>query len=120
MWMELGAVTFDAHDAERLAQFWAEVWQTSWRAASVLPGAAVIDAGPGHPSLIFLPVDEPKVAKNRCHPDLHTSDAATAVERAVAAGATLRSEFFDPGHWVVLGDPEGNEFCIVDDPTASP
>jgi predicted enzyme related to lactoylglutathione lyase len=118
--MELGALTFDAHDAERLARFWAAVWQTSWRAARVLPGAAVIDAGPGHPSLIFLPVPETKVAKNRCHPDLHTSDVASAVERAAAAGATVRSEFFDPSHWVVLSDPEGNEFCIVDDPTASP
>jgi predicted enzyme related to lactoylglutathione lyase len=113
--VELGALTFDAADALALAQFWATVWQTTCRPATVLPGAAVIDAGPGHPTLLFLPVPESKAAKNRCHPDLHTADVDTVVATAQAAGATKIAEFRHPGHWVVLTDPEGNEFCIVED-----
>lgn len=117
--MELRTLTFDAADPERLATFWAELWNSSARAARILPGAWVIDAEDSRPTLIFLPVPEPKTAKNRFHPDLHTSDLARRVEQAVAAGATLVADHDEAGRWVVLTDVEGNEFCIVEDPDAT-
>ena len=77
------------------------------------------------PRLYFQRVPEPKTAKNRVHLDLAVSggrgtpseeirrQVAAAVERAVAAGATKLREVDELGeHWVVLQDPEGNEFCI--------
>jgi hypothetical protein len=70
-------------------------------------------------------VPEPKTAKNRVHLDLAVGggrdtppeerrrNVAAAVERAVAAGATrLREVDETDEHWVVLQDPEGNEFCM--------
>jgi predicted enzyme related to lactoylglutathione lyase len=117
--MELGALTFDARDPQRLAAFWAELWETTSRPARILPGAAVIDAAEGRPAMIFLPVPEPKTAKNRFHADLHTSDLTARVERAVAAGATIVAEHDEAGRWVVLTDVEGNEFCIVEDADSS-
>jgi hypothetical protein len=77
------------------------------------------------PRLYFQRVPEPKTAKNRVHLDLAVSggrgtpveerrrQVAAAVERAVAAGATrARAVDEDGEHWVVLQDPEGNEFCM--------
>jgi hypothetical protein len=71
----------------------------------------------GGPSLLFIPVPEPKTVKNRLHLDL-TPVGVTRdeeVERAIGLGATVvddRREPDGPG-WVVLADPEGNEFCIL-------
>jgi Glyoxalase-like domain len=77
------------------------------------------------PRLFFQRVPEPKTAKNRVHLDLDVSGGrntpaeerrtrvAAAVGRAVAAGATKLKEYDEAGqHWVVLQDPEGNEFCL--------
>jgi catechol 2,3-dioxygenase-like lactoylglutathione lyase family enzyme len=77
------------------------------------------------PRLFFQKVPEPKTAKNRVHLDLSVGGGrgtpvaearrrvAAAVQRAVAAGATRLREVEEAGqHWVVLQDPEGNEFCL--------
>ncbi|ACV05656.1 Uncharacterised protein [Kytococcus sedentarius] len=60
--------------------------------------------------MVFVPVPEPKVEKNRVHPDLWGGEADL-----VAAGATVVDR--QPG-WVVLADPEGNEFCAFAPPDA--
>jgi hypothetical protein len=70
------------------------------------------------PRLAFQRVPEPKVVKNRLHLDLKPlDDAANAldieVDRVVSLGATtLRRVTDEAGTFVVLEDPEGNEFCI--------
>lgn len=59
-------------------------------------------------ALTFLPVPEPKRAKNRVHLDL----VADGIDELLGAGATLlRAHDGDIG-WDVLADPEGNEFCV--------
>jgi hypothetical protein len=86
---------------------------------------ARVDPDGAGPRLYFQRVPEPKTAKNRMHLDLAVSGArgtpseearrsiAAAVERAAAAGATRLREIDEGGeHWVVLQDPEGNEFCM--------
>ena len=72
------------------------------------------------PRLSLLQVPEPKVAKNRLHMDVRVAGTGSAdqrwariseaVDRLTAAGATTLRE--DPGHHVVMADPEGNEFCV--------
>jgi hypothetical protein len=105
-------------------------WE-AWAVANDLPrerwddyGSRVDPDGVG-PRLFFQRVPEPKTAKNRVHLDLAVSggrstpveerrrQVAAAVERAAAAGAT-RLKAYDEGdeHWVVMADPEGNEFCL--------
>jgi hypothetical protein len=87
-----------------------------------LPRAWCHPEGTG-PRLYFQKVPEPKVAKNRVHLDVNVSRRADAseprewvdaeVERAVALGATRREAFDqDDEYWVVMTDPEGNEFCL--------
>ncbi len=71
---------------------------------------------PGETSMLFLSVSEGKVAKNRCHPDIHTADLEANVARAIAMGAVATARFDNPDdRFVVFEDPEGNEFCIVEE-----
>jgi Glyoxalase-like domain len=105
-------------------------WE-AWAEANDLPPeerehyASRVDPDGVGPRLFFQRVPEPKTAKNRVHLDLSVSGGpgtpmeerrekvAAAVERAVAAGATRVKAYDEAGqHWVVLQDPEGNEFCL--------
>ena len=107
-----------------------ESWE-AWAVANDLPRedwdryASRVDPDGAGPRLFFQRVPEPKTAKNRVHLDLAVSGGretpieerrrrvADAVERAVAAGATRVKAYDEAGqHWVVLQDPEGNEFCL--------
>ena len=117
MTLELGALTFDATDPATLAAFWSSLLGREWRFGRVLPDVAVIDGADGWPALLFLPVPEAKTAKNRCHPDLHARSLDVEVARALALGAHEVERHRHPTEWVVLTDPEGNEFCIVHDPS---
>ncbi|WP_432134285.1 MULTISPECIES: VOC family protein [unclassified Streptomyces] len=65
--------------------------------------------------LLFQRVPEEKSGKNRLHLDLHAGAErrATEVERLTALGASVLREVAEPGgRWVVMADPEGNEFCV--------
>jgi hypothetical protein len=107
-----------------------ESWE-AWAAANDVPRedwdnyASRVDPDGAGPRLYFQRVPEPKTAKNRVHLDLdvgggrgtppeeHRRRVAAAVERAAAAGATKVKEYDEAGqHWVVMQDPEGNEFCF--------
>ena len=67
--------------------------------------------------LLFIEVPEPKQGKNRIHFDLRPRDSSRDEElaRLVALGATPVADLRKPDGtgWVVLADPEGNEFCIL-------
>jgi hypothetical protein len=65
--------------------------------------------------LLFQRVPEAKTVKNRLHLDLHPGDGLRAgeVERLRGLGASVLREVKEPsGAWVVMADPEGNEFCV--------
>ncbi len=116
MALHLDNITFDCADARALGTFWSEL--TGWNL--FYDDDPEIYVAPTYPyagvGLLFIPVPEGKTAKNRLHldlvPDTGTRDEAVAT--AVAAGATeLADHRKDDGSgWVVLADPEGNEFCI--------
>lgn len=62
-----------------------------------------------------VPRSEKKTTKNRLHIDLHgpAGKRDTEVERLRALGARIHSQVKEPsGEWVVMTDPEGNEFCV--------
>jgi hypothetical protein len=65
--------------------------------------------------LLFQRVPEPKTGKNRLHLDLHPGAGLreAEVERLKGLGASVLTEVKEPsGQWVVMADPEGNEFCV--------
>ncbi len=65
--------------------------------------------------ILFQRVPEPKTGKNRLHLDLHPGEGRRddEVERLRALGAAVLRDVKEPsGAWVVMADPEGNEFCV--------
>jgi catechol 2,3-dioxygenase-like lactoylglutathione lyase family enzyme len=112
MTSELYAVCFDARSPLRLAEFWSRL--LGWEAE----GAAL---GPGDDTgfrLRFRARDEPKTGPNRMHFDL-TSTSLADQEETVARALELGGRHIDVGQLpeeehVVLADPEGNEFCVVE------
>ena len=74
------------------------------------------------PRLVFVTVPEKKSSKNRVHLDLLPKDSASQEEevaRLVGLGASVVDDRRDssPGGWIVMADPEGNEFCIEPEPS---
>ena len=103
-------IVVDAHDTRGQAAWWAEVLGGRLEEEG---GGESVEAIPGAPFeyLVFEPVPEPKVVKNRIHWDVDVSDVRLLVER----GATVLREPDDDISWTVLADPEGNEFCAFVD-----
>lgn len=111
-------VTVDCRDAKALARFWAEVlgWHVYFdEDPEVLVAPSFPYRGEG-PTMLFIPVPEPRTVKNRLHLDLRPTDRThdQEVERLVALGATVVEDHRSDrgGGWVWLADPEGNDLCI--------
>lgn len=111
------AITIDCADPLALARFWASVFGTEIAAADD-EGPRYVDlrAVPGVPTLRFQRVPEPKTVKNRLHLDVAVADLEEARARVEALGGRRVSPdlFEEFGYrWIVMADPEGNEFCLV-------
>ena len=107
------SVVIDAHDPSALARFWAAV--LDWKITLEEPDEVVVAKDESrYPEIIFTPVSEAKTVKNRLHIDLAPDDRDAEVTRILDLGAT-RADVGQTGDetWVVLADPEGNEFCVL-------
>jgi predicted enzyme related to lactoylglutathione lyase len=106
-------ITVDCGDPERAARFWAAV--TGWPASREWEDEYAVSPGDGHrPKLYFVPVPEPKTVKNRVHLDIVPDDRSQDEEltRLLGLGATVVSDQRPDVGWVIMADPEGNEFCL--------
>lgn len=109
----LSEVVIDCRDCDRLADFWAAVLggvpqreSDEWVCVQMPDGSV---------SVSFQLVPEEKLVKNRVHLDIAVADLHAAAARCVELGATqLSGQRGDElGEFIVLSDPEGNEFCVV-------
>lgn len=122
-------LVIDCHDVGAQARWWAQAmgWQIVYEADDevvIIPGWVDVQRlseipwdrkGPG---MVFVPVPEGKSVKNRLHIDLapHTSqDRDAEIQRLLDLGAARADVGQDDDEvtWVVLTDPEGNEFCVL-------
>ncbi len=110
-------ITFDCTDARAQALFWAAV--TGWTAQDrdAISGHveyAVVPPAPDIPVLYFTTVPERKPAKNRIHLDLIPpgDDQQAELARLTRLGATVLDDQPPGVAWIVMADPEGNEFCL--------
>jgi len=109
-------VVVDCADPYGLAQFWSRVAGQPMEPDDEPGDPETMVALPGGPALIFARVPEPKVVKNRVHVCLRPDGPRDAeVQRLLGLGATLVADRRVPDGtgWVVLADPEGNEFCVL-------
>jgi hypothetical protein len=128
-------VALDCADPQRLAEFWAaalgyvprrppagfDTWEAFLQAEGVVPeeewnaARSLVDPDDVGPRMFLQRVPEARAGKNRMHLDLNVSGGPGEPEeiRLVRLGASkvaVMSEW--GGHWVVMRDPEGNEFCV--------
>ena len=105
-------VVIGARDPAALGRWWCEA--LNWVVVDDTAPVFEIQPQPHRlPGILFLPVDEPKQGKNRLHIDLRPDDQATEVERLIGLGASRVDIGQGDVSWVVLADPEGNEFCVL-------
>ena len=117
MTSRLVALCFDANDPLRLARFWAEALR--WEIHDEIDGeSGLVPTDDTRFPILFLPVPEEKVGKNRIHLDLTTTSIDDQQE-TVRSLVELGARHIDIGQrpdepHVVLADPEGNEFCVIE------
>lgn len=111
--MRLGSVVINCTDLERMAAFWSAALGY---AAQEPDGDFVRLDGPVGRSRVSLQVGHrPSPGQNTFHLDLYARDQRAEVARLLAMGATTTGRPTEPGQdFVVLADPEGNVFCVVD------
>ena len=116
--IRIQSVCVGSTDPPRLAAFWQEA--LGWRKTQEEEAEIVLEPPAGSPEdgvapdLLFLKVPERKAVKNRLHLDLRPVDQGAEVTRLERLGARR----VDVGQgedvtWIVLADPEGNEFCVL-------
>ena len=117
MTLSVDTLTIDCHDPKLLADFWCAA--LGYRLDEVDEEDAIVKpAARSGWTMLFQRVPEGKAAKNRLHLDLRPSGSmASEVARLEQLGATSISRVDEGGSfWTVMGDPEGNEFCVLRGP----
>jgi predicted enzyme related to lactoylglutathione lyase len=116
--LTIQCLVIDAAEPQALASFWEAAlgWRRTHDTASEValePPEHSIEDGVV-PDLLFVKVPEGKSGKNRLHLDLRPADQEAEVARLEALGARRTSVGqADEASWVVMQDPEGNEFCVL-------
>ncbi len=115
MTSRFAVLAIDAVQPRVVADFWCAVlgWQVVEESED---GVSIAAADGGGPTIDVLQVPEPKTVKNRLHLDLRADGMPTQaeLERLLALGARRVDIGQGPDvSWVVLADPEGNEFCLL-------
>ncbi|WP_432041971.1 VOC family protein [Streptomyces cadmiisoli] len=116
-------LAIDCADPDALARFWCSV--LGYAVQKVEDGVVTIGSpavpegkerlGPVPPTLTFARVPEGKTVKNRLHIDVNPADREQdeEVRRLLGLGARRADVGQGDESWVVLTDPEGNEFCVL-------
>lgn len=113
-------LTIDCSDPQLLAEFWSQVleWKTTYSSEKEsyieFVGSPLVTGL--IPDILFIKVPDRKTVKNRMHLDLRPDNQEAEVKRIEALGG----QRFEIGQsedtqttWVVMADPEGNEFCVL-------
>jgi catechol 2,3-dioxygenase-like lactoylglutathione lyase family enzyme len=115
--IRIQCLCIDTADPARIASFWQSA--LGWRRTFEKDDEVVLEPPEGSPEdgivpdLLFLKVPEGKIVKNRLHLDLRPVDQAAEVARLEALGARLLDVGQGDVSWVVMSDPDGNEFDVL-------
>jgi predicted enzyme related to lactoylglutathione lyase len=107
--LDIKDLIIDCAEPERLASFWG---QLLGRPIAARTGPYVWLRRENGLGMGFQQVTEPKAGKNRMHFDLASNDPAAQQRRVESLGGR-RLEEYESGGFLVMADPEGNEFCII-------
>ncbi|HYK67186.1 MAG TPA: VOC family protein [Streptosporangiaceae bacterium] len=115
--IRIQCLCIDTADPARIATFWESAlgWRRTYADEDQVclePPAGSLEDGLV-PDLVFLKVPEGKAGKNRLHLDLRPADQSAEVARLEALGARQISVGQGNVSWVVMADPDGNEFDVL-------
>lgn len=118
--LRIQCITIDCENPQKLAEFWSAA--LDWKITEADEIGVVIELLDGSPEvgripdILFLKNPDSKSVKNRLHFDLRPLNQAEEVARLESLGAT-RIEIGQADEpeatWIVMADPEGNEFCVL-------
>jgi hypothetical protein len=117
MALRIQCLCIDSHDPAKTASFWPAA--LGWRRTFDEENEVVLEPPEGSPEdgvvpdLLFLKVGEDKIIKNRLHLDLRPVDQAAEVARLETLGASRIDVGQGEVSWVVMADPDGNEFDVL-------
>lgn len=118
MGLYVGSTVINAADMERAIAFWAGALGYVVRNSDAT-FAVLTDPGRRWSNVSIQRSDEPKSGRNRVHLDLYTSDRSGEVARLERLGARQVPWEYEKGHdHIVMADPDGNEFCVIQSPFA--
>jgi hypothetical protein len=115
--LRIQCLCIDTGNPARIASFWESA--LGWRRTSEEEAEVVLEPPEGSredgvvPDLLFLKVPEDKIVKNRLHLDLRPGDQAAEVARLEALGAHRVDVGQGEVSWVVMADPDVNEFDVL-------
>ncbi len=118
--LRIQCLTVDCKNPKLLAEFWAKV--LGWKVTHESDDESYIEKTlngetlPDYPDILFLRTPDEKVTKNRLHLDLRPKNQDEEVSRILALGAKkieIGQSTYSSTTWVVMADPEENEFCIL-------
>ena len=113
--MYVGSVVIDCNDFPRMLAFWQQALGYEPKYPPEDDWAILRDPNGRRVNVSIQRVPEPRAGKNRLHFDLYAKDQAAEIERLIGLGATRLPRETEPGEdFVVLQDPEGNLFCVID------
>lgn len=115
--MKVGSVVIDCNDFENMFTFWSRALRYEPREPPEDDWVVLRDPRGSGVNVSIQQVPETKTGKNRLHLDLYTSRQRDEVERLLGLGARVHPRVPEPDEdFVVLEDPEGNLFCVIDSP----
>jgi hypothetical protein len=113
--LKIGSVVIDCNDFKTMSSFWQEVLHYVPREPAEGDWVVLRDPEGRNVNVSLQQVPERPLGKNRLHFDLYTDDQQGEVERLLGIGATRHPRTPEPDEdFIVLEDPEGNLFCVVD------
>src|SRR3970282_664089 len=113
MTLKIGSFVINCKDFEKTIAFWPEALQYVPRRAAEGDFAILKDPSGSSPNVSVQETDELKFGKNRMHLDLYASDPKAEVERLGHMGGTVPPLPREGEDYVILADPEGKLFCVV-------
>jgi hypothetical protein len=113
--VKVGSVVIDCNDFEAMSSFWQAALRYVPRDPPEADFVVLRDPHGTGVNVSISQVGEPRVGKNRLHLDLYTDDRSGEVKRLLDLGARLHPRDPEEGEdFIVLEDPEGNLFCVID------
>jgi Glyoxalase-like domain len=113
--MKIGSIVIDCNDFDRMSVFWRDALRYVPREPAEDDWVVLRDPDGRSVNVSLQQVPEEASGKNRLHLDLYTNDQEREVERLLEIGATRYPRTPEPDEdFIVLEDPEGNLFCVVD------